>query len=55
MPQDVKYYQPFGGEKVVFEKEETTEMKKVGAKGELRTHAEWMYRSCPSLKDLWNL
>lgn len=33
MPQDIKYYQDFGGEKVVFEKEETTEMKKLMEKG----------------------
>ena len=33
MPQDIKYYQEFGGEKVVFEKEETTEMKKLAEKG----------------------
>ncbi len=35
MPQDIKYYQEFGGEKVVFEKEETTEMKKLMEKGKL--------------------
>ena len=28
MPTDIKYYQEFGGEKVVFEKEEIAEMKK---------------------------
>ena len=33
MPQDIKYYQEFGGEKVVFEKEETAEMKKLMEKG----------------------
>lgn len=33
MPQDIKYYQQFGGEKVIFEKEETVEMKKLGTKG----------------------
>lgn len=33
MPQDIKYYQEFGGEKVVFEKEETLEMKKLVEKG----------------------
>ena len=36
MPQDIKYYQEFGGEKVIFEKEETTAMKKVIEKGECR-------------------
>ena len=34
MPQDIKYYQQFGGEKIVFEKEETVEIKKLGTKGE---------------------
>jgi len=34
MPQDIKYYQQFGGEKVEFEKEETVEMKKLGTKGQ---------------------
>ena len=33
MPTDIKYYQPFGGEKVTFEKEEVTEMKKFGEPG----------------------
>lgn len=33
MPTDIKYYQPFGGEKVIFEKEEVTEMKKFGEPG----------------------
>jgi ATP-dependent DNA helicase 2 subunit 1 len=33
MPTDIKFYQPFGGEKVVFEKEEVTEMKKFGEPG----------------------
>ena len=30
---DAKYYQPFGGENVTFEKEEVTEMKKFGEPG----------------------
>ena len=34
MPQDIKYYQEFGGEKIVFEKEETAEIKKLGDKGD---------------------
>ena len=34
MPQDIKYYQEFGGERAIFEKEETTEMKKLMEKGE---------------------
>ena len=33
MPTDIKYYQEFGGEKVIFEKEEVTEMKKFGEPG----------------------
>ena len=33
MPTDIKYYQQFGGEKVIFEKEEKTEMKKFGEPG----------------------
>lgn len=33
MPTDIKYYQLFGGEKVIFEKEEVTEMKKFGKPG----------------------
>lgn len=33
MPTDLKYYQMFGGEKVIFEKEEVTEMKKFGTPG----------------------
>ena len=33
MPTDIKYHQMFGGEKVVFEKEEVTEMKKFGIPG----------------------
>ena len=35
MPTDIKYYQEFGGEKVIFEKEEVTEMKKFGEPGML--------------------
>ncbi len=35
MPQDIKYYQEFGGEKSIFEKEETTEMKKLMEKGKV--------------------
>ena len=31
---DIKYYQEFGGEKVVFEKEEIAEMKKFADPGE---------------------
>ena len=34
MPQDIKYYQEFGGQKVIFEKEETVEMKKLTEKGQ---------------------
>ena len=33
MPTDIKYYQEFGGEKVVFEKEEIAEMKKFSDPG----------------------
>ena len=33
MPADIKYYQLFGGEKVIFEKEEVTDMKKFGTPG----------------------
>ena len=33
MPTDIKYYQLFGGEKVIFEKEEVTDMKKFGKPG----------------------
>ena len=33
MPHDIKYYQEFGGEKVIFEKEETTEIKRLSEKG----------------------
>ena len=33
MPTDIKYYQEFGGEKVVFEKEEIAEMKKFADPG----------------------
>jgi ATP-dependent DNA helicase 2 subunit 1 len=33
MPTDIKCYQEFGGEKVIFEKEEVTEMKKFGEPG----------------------
>ena len=33
MPTDIKFYQEFGGEKVVFEKEEVTEMKKFAEPG----------------------
>ena len=33
MPQDMKYYQEFGGEKVTFEKEEVGDMKKLTDKG----------------------
>ena len=33
MPTDIKYYQEFGGEKVVFEKEEIAEMKKFSEPG----------------------
>ena len=33
MPTDIKYYQLFGGEKVIFEKEEVIEMKKFGEPG----------------------
>ena len=33
MPTDIKYYQLFGGEKVIFEKEEVTDMKKFGKAG----------------------
>ncbi len=35
LPTDIKYYQMFGGEKVVFEKEEVDEMKKFGKPGNL--------------------
>ena len=35
MPTDMKYYQEFGGEKVVFEKEEVAEMKKFADPGRL--------------------
>ena len=35
MPTDIKYHQEFGGEKVIFEKEEVTEMKKLSDRGEL--------------------
>ena len=33
MPTDIKCYQEFGGEKIIFEKEEVTEMKKFGEPG----------------------
>ena len=33
LPTDIKYYKEFGGEKVVFEKEEVDEMKKFGKPG----------------------
>ena len=33
MPTDMKFYQPFGGEKVAFEKEEVAEVKKFAEPG----------------------
>ena len=33
MPTDIKFYQEFGGEKVIFEKEEVAEMKKFAEPG----------------------
>ena len=33
MPTDIKYYQMFGGQKVIFEKEEVTEIKDFGPTG----------------------
>lgn len=38
MPQDIKYYQEFGGQKVIFEKKETAEMKKLTEKGQYHMH-----------------
>ena len=38
LPTDIKYYQEFGGEKVVFEKEEVDEMKKFGKPGTCILH-----------------
>ncbi len=34
MPTDIKYYQEFGGEKIIFEKEEVSEMKKFAEPGD---------------------
>ena len=42
MSQDIKYYQQFGGEKVVFEKEETVDMKKLGSKGQSLIHCNML-------------
>ena len=39
MPTDIKYYQEFGGEKVIFEKEEVTEMKKFAEPGAVYMHS----------------
>lgn len=33
MPTDIKYYQMFGGQKVIFEKEEVDEIKSFGSTG----------------------
>ena len=42
MSQDIKYYQQFGGEKVVFEKEETVDMKKLESKGQSLIHCNML-------------
>lgn len=48
MPTDIKYYQLFGGEKVTFEKEEVTEMKKFGKPGTYLLLYYWESGSEPS-------
>ena len=56
MPTDIKYYQLFGGEKVIFEKEEVTDMKKFGKPGiiwdKLLSKWEGAYCSCAAGKSL---
>ena len=43
MPTDIKYYQMFGGQKVIFEKEEVNEIKDFGSTGMHETHTSYIH------------